>query len=133
MLNKPRKALCTAARRPRQAFDLVRGLPGVRQEMGRGPDWQCDFVSAVKPSRCLITMVNGRLDPNRRRWEPRLAGRRPHDDRREIRGYPIGFGGGTNTPGMFSRCSRALNARSSVSCSACNRSSWRSSLPDSSV
>lgn len=65
-----RDSATLVALRPRQAFDLARGLPGIRQTMGRGPDGQREFVPAVKPSRCLLTMVNGRLDPNPRRWEP---------------------------------------------------------------
>lgn len=64
-----RDSATLAALRPRQAFDLARGMPGIRQVGGRGPDGLREFVPGVRPSRCLITMVNGRIDPNPRRWE----------------------------------------------------------------
>ncbi len=57
-----------AALEPEQLLDVVRGLPGIRPRSGRAPGGHMEEVPGVRPSRCLLTLVNGRPDISGRRW-----------------------------------------------------------------
>lgn len=58
-----------AALKPEQLLDVVRGLPGIRPRSGRAPGGHMEEVPGVRPSRCLLTLVNGRPDiTGRRIW-----------------------------------------------------------------
>ena len=46
--------------KPTQLYDLLDGLPGIRRAPALTPDgWE--WVPTVRPSRCVKTLVNGRL------------------------------------------------------------------------
>ena len=57
-----------AALNPEQLLDVVRGLPGIRPRNGRAPGGHMEEVPGVRPSRCLLTLVNGRPEIAPRRW-----------------------------------------------------------------
>lgn len=84
-----RDAAELASLEPEHLFDLVRDLPGIRMQLGRGPNGVPEFVPAVRPSRCLLQLVNGRPLFGRRWWTAGdVIAVEYYDDRRKI---PLDF------------------------------------------
>ena len=74
-----------AALGPRHLHDLFRDLPGIRIGMGRDQNGLPEFVPAVRPSRCLKELVNGRPPFGHRWWSAQdVIGIEYYDEWRKI-------------------------------------------------
>ncbi len=55
-----RNAEDIARLKPRHLYDALAGLPGIRQRAGRTPEGDFEWLPAVRPSRCVVSLENGR-------------------------------------------------------------------------